>query len=116
MTRSNVVEALEGAQDLAAVRASRARRSAGKNDGLRVVLYRRMRAGEHPIRVWRAHRKLTLGALAGRASIARAYLSEVETGKKPGRVVALQRIARAPSVDIDDLVPDISTKTRRKRC
>jgi transcriptional regulator with XRE-family HTH domain len=42
-------------------------------------------------------------------------LSEIETGKKPGSVMVLQRIARALSVDIDDLVPDIGAKTRRKR-
>ncbi len=118
LTRSGwnaVIEALEDAQDLAAVRASLSRRSAGKDDGLPVALYRRMRAGEHPIRVWRAHRKLTLAALAERASVARAYLSEIETGKKPGSVAALQRIARTLSVDIDDLVPDIGAKSRRKR-
>src|SRR5258706_16462968 len=56
LTRSGwnaVIEALEDAQDLAAVRASLSRRSAGKDDGLPVALYRRMRAGEHPIRVRR---------------------------------------------------------------
>jgi len=32
-------------------------------------------------------------------------LSEIETGKKPGSVAALQRIARILRVEIDDLVP-----------
>ena len=83
---------------------SRAQRAAGRDDGLPAALYRRLRAGEHPIRVWRAHRKISLNALAERASVARAYLSEIETGKKPGSVAALQRIARALRVGIDDLV------------
>jgi DNA-binding Xre family transcriptional regulator len=99
-----LIEALEDAEDRAAVRASLARIKAGTDDGLPAPLYRRMRAGEHPIRVWRAHRALSLNGLAARASVARAYLSEIETGKKPGSVAALQRIARILEVDLDDLV------------
>jgi DNA-binding Xre family transcriptional regulator len=99
-----IIEALEDATARAAVRASTGRAEAGQDDGLPAALYRRLRAGEHPIRVWRAHRKISLNALAERASVARAYLSEIETGKKPGSVVALQRIARALRVGIDDLV------------
>src|SRR5258705_9773664 len=85
LTRSGwnaVIEALEDAQDLAAVRASLSHRSAGKDDGLPVALYRRMRAGEHPIRVWRAHRQQTLVAPAERASLARPPLSPSQKGKK----------------------------------
>jgi DNA-binding XRE family transcriptional regulator len=99
-----IVEALEDAEDLAALRVSAARRAAGKDDGLPVALYWRIRSGEHPIRVWRAYRKLSLSTLAERASVARAYLSEIETGKKPGSVAALQRIARVLGLGIDDLV------------
>jgi DNA-binding Xre family transcriptional regulator len=110
-----VVDALEDAEDRAAVRASITRRASGKDDGLPVELYKRLRAGEHPIRVWRAHRKMSLGALAGRADIARAYLSEIETGKKPGSVLALQKIARALGLDLDDLVPKRRAKLASRR-
>jgi len=99
-----IIEALDDATARAAVRTSVRRAEAEQDDGLPAVLYRRLRAGEHPIRVWRAHRKLSLNALAERASVARAYLSEIETGKKPGSVAALQRIARILRVEIDDLV------------
>jgi len=116
---NSVVEALEDAAARTAVRKSIAREEAGEDDGLSSALYRRLRAGEHPIRVWRAHRKLGLNALAERASIAPAYLSEIETGKKPGSVAALQRIARVLRVEIDDLVParigkGVSKKVRTK--
>jgi DNA-binding Xre family transcriptional regulator len=99
-----LMEALEDAEDRAAARASEVRAKKGRDDGLPAALYRRLRAGEHPIRVWRARRKLSLNALAESASVARAYLSEIETGKKPGSVAALQRIARVLGVGIDDLV------------
>jgi DNA-binding Xre family transcriptional regulator len=110
-----VIEALEDAEDRAAVRASVARRAAGRDDGLTAELYRRLRAGEHPIRVWRAQRKLSLSALADRAAVARAYLSEIETGKKPGSVSALQKIARALGVDLDELAPGRSTRPGSRR-
>jgi DNA-binding Xre family transcriptional regulator len=99
-----IVKALEDAGDVVALRASAARRAAGRDDGLPVDLYRRLRAGEHPVRVWRAQRKLSLSALAERASVARSYLSEIETGTKPGSAAALQRIARALWIDMDELV------------
>jgi len=111
-----VVEALEDAQDRGAVRASVARRWAGKDDGLPVELYRRLLVCAHPIRVWRTQRKMSLTALAARATVARAYLSEIETGKKPGSVSALQKIARALAVDLNELAPAYRAKpvSRRK--
>src|SRR5258705_8434875 len=86
LTRSGwnaVIEALEDAQDLAAVRASLSRRSAGKDDGLPVALYRRMRAGEHPIRVWRARPQTTPSPPARRAPLAPALFSPNQKTKKP---------------------------------
>lgn len=100
-----VVDALEDTQDRAAVRAYLARRAAGKDEGLPVELYRRLRSGEHPVRIWRAQRKMSLSTLANRAGLARAYLSEIETGKKPGSVSALQKIARVLDVGLDELAP-----------
>ena len=107
------LDALENAEDRAAVRASVGRFRSGEDDGLPAQLYRRLRAGEHPIRVWRAHRKMTLNLLAERAAVSRAYLSEIETGKKPGSAVALQRIARVLRVDLDDLVQDRPARKHR---
>ena len=43
-------------------------------------------------------------ALADAASISAPYLSEIETGKKEGKVSVLKRIAAALNVDLDDLV------------
>ena len=65
---------------------------------------RRMAAGEHPVRVWRDYRGMTARALAAAAGIAGSYLSAIETGKKPGSINAMKRIARALDVDLDDLV------------
>jgi DNA-binding XRE family transcriptional regulator len=67
-------------------------------------LVRRIAAGEHPVRVWRGHRGMTASTLAAAAGIAGSYLSAIETGKKPGSINAMKRIARALGVDLDDLV------------
>ena len=64
----------------------------------------RLAEGEHPIRVWREHRGLTLRELAGKSGVGRGYISEIETGKKPGSVDALQKIAAALALALDDVI------------
>ena len=67
-------------------------------------LVKRMAAGESPVRVWRAHRGMKANELAGAADVAPSYLSAIETGKKPGSINAMKRIAAALDVALDDLV------------
>ena len=99
-----IVERLEVADDRAAVRASLARKAAGKDDALPVALYRRIRAGEHPVRIWREHRGFGLNALARRAGVSAPYLCEIENGAKPGSAAALKKLATALAIDMDELV------------
>lgn len=70
-----------------------------------VEIVERLSSGAAPVRVWRKHRGLSLRALAERAAISPALLSEIETGKKDGSLKTLAALARALGVDIDDLVP-----------
>jgi DNA-binding XRE family transcriptional regulator len=74
-------------------------------DALPDALVARLLGGEHPVRIWREHRGLTLTALAERADVPQGYLSEIENGKKPGSVKTLKALATALNVDLDDLVP-----------
>lgn len=60
--------------------------------------------GESPVRVWRDYRGMTAAALAAAAGISQGYLSEIETGKKPGSVDKVKKIADELGVLIDDLV------------
>jgi DNA-binding Xre family transcriptional regulator len=64
----------------------------------------RLADGETPVRVWREHRGLSLRALAAKAGISAAMLSEIENGKKEGSVRTLAALARALGLDLDDLV------------
>lgn len=61
--------------------------------------------GEHPLRVWREYRGMTATALAEAANVGKGYLSEIETGKKPGSIDAWKALAAALGVPVDALLP-----------
>lgn len=60
--------------------------------------------GEHPVRVWREYRGLSLRALATKAGMSPSYLSEIEAKVKPGSVEAYKVLAEALDTGIDWLV------------
>ncbi|MDE2229893.1 MAG: helix-turn-helix transcriptional regulator [Alphaproteobacteria bacterium] len=97
---------LDEAEDRATVAAALARektmgKKAARAAYLPVERLRELMAGEHPIRVWRRHRGLTREALAAKAAVSGSYLTEIETGKKPGSVDAVLRLARALDAPLD---------------
>jgi DNA-binding XRE family transcriptional regulator len=59
--------------------------------------------GANPIAVWRKHRKLSQQQLAVEAGISKAYLSQLEAGKRSGTTAVLARLARVLHVDLDAL-------------
>jgi DNA-binding XRE family transcriptional regulator len=63
----------------------------------------RLVTGESPIRVFREYRGLTQEQLAKSARIARAYLAQIEAGRKEGSVSVLRAIAAALKLDLDDV-------------
>ena len=71
---------------------------------LGVKLSEAARAGKSLVPVWREYREMTQTALAEASGVNRVYLSEIESGKKPGSVEALKRIAEALRIGLDDLV------------
>jgi DNA-binding XRE family transcriptional regulator len=61
-------------------------------------------AGQSPIRVWREYRGLTQEQLADIAEIRRAYVTQLEAGRRRGSTAVLARVAGALGVDIEDLI------------
>jgi DNA-binding XRE family transcriptional regulator len=59
--------------------------------------------GANPIAVWRKQRNLSQQQLAAEAGISKAYLSQLESGKRNGTTDVLARLAHALRVDLDDL-------------
>jgi DNA-binding transcriptional regulator YiaG len=76
----------------------------GETEYLPVDMVKRLARGEAPVRLWRERRDLSQRALAVRAGISVAYLSEIESRRKPGSVSALAALARVLNVSIEDLV------------
>jgi DNA-binding Xre family transcriptional regulator len=95
----------EDAGDAAKIREAEARIDACEDEYVPIALTKRLMAGEVPVRVWREHRGLSARALASRAGISTAYLSQMETGKKPGSFDAMAKVARALGVQMEDLEP-----------
>jgi DNA-binding XRE family transcriptional regulator len=95
-----MLERLQDEQTLIAAEADAERRDYLPSDSVR-----RLIAGEHPVRVWREHRGLSQKELAGKADVPPGYLSEIETGKKPGSTHAFRALASALGVAIEDLLP-----------
>jgi transcriptional regulator with XRE-family HTH domain len=52
-------------------------------------------AGAHPIRVWRDYRSMTQEQLAQAAGVRRAYIAQLESGRRRGSARVLAAIARA---------------------
>lgn len=99
------LQALEDAADIAALREAEAAVQRGESELLPIEMVERLLAGESPVRVWRCHRGMTAHQLAKLADLAPSYLSEIETGKKPGSFNAMAQLARALDVVMEDLVP-----------
>jgi DNA-binding XRE family transcriptional regulator len=57
-----------------------------------------------PLAFWRKKRGLTQSSLAKATGIAQGFLSEIESGQKPGTPATLKKIAQALNVKIDDLI------------
>lgn len=92
--------ALEDADDAALFDAAR-----GADDGFRIpaAVAHALLDGDNPVKVWREHRGLTQEVLAERAAISKAYLCQIETGKRVGALKTLKAIAGALAVTVDEL-------------
>ncbi len=80
------------------------RAKAAKEESFPAAVVDRLLAGKNPLQVYRKHRGMTQRDLAKAAGLNTVYLSQIETGKRTGSTRTLAAIARALSVDIDDLI------------
>lgn len=89
--------------DMAAVESFRRGLAAGEEELVPSAVVDRILAGENRVRVWREHRGMALRALAEAADLGPAYLSQIETGTRVGKLDTRKRIAGALGVEVDDL-------------
>ena len=78
------------------------------DDGFRVPgeIVTRELEGENTIRLWREHRRLTQDALSAKAGISKAYLSQLENGKRHGTMSVLRALSAALGVPFDVFVAE----------
>ncbi|TSE26109.1 putative HTH-type transcriptional regulator [Tepidimonas sediminis] len=96
-----LLERLEELQDITDFKEAVAR----GEETLPLSFVERCLVGEHPLRLWREHRGLTLQALAERVGCTRQMLSMIERGKAAPSADLLARLAAALDVEMDDLYP-----------
>ncbi|WP_336801788.1 helix-turn-helix domain-containing protein [Kaistia sp. MMO-174] len=96
-------EAIEDAQDAAAVVEYRRKLAAGEEEQIPSAIVDRILAGENKVRVWRDHRGISARELAVKAALSTAYLSQIETGARAGTIDVMKRIAEALGVTLDEL-------------
>jgi DNA-binding XRE family transcriptional regulator len=94
-------EAAEDAQDIADLE-----RFEREDDGVRypAAVAMAMADGASPLRAWREHRGMTLQALADAAGLSRAYVSQIESGKRTGSAATLAKLAQALGVSVAGLI------------
>ncbi|UGX85035.1 helix-turn-helix domain-containing protein [Phyllobacterium meliloti] len=99
-----LVSDAEMARDLAAYDKVKARIDAGEEELVPSEIVERILGGENKVRVWREYRGLSNQELAEKVGISAPYLSDIQNGKKEGRLSTLKKIAAVLRVDLDDLV------------
>jgi len=101
-----IIEAKEDTQDIQDARHILARVKAGQEQLVPGEVVNAIIGGAHPLRAWRTHRGITAAALAEKAGIARAYLTQIETRKRKGTIGILRALAKALQTDVDSLLED----------
>lgn len=97
-TPANLAEMLEDAAATAAFHAS------CDQERVPIALVDRLIEGENPVKVWREHRGLSQRALAQKAGLNFAYLSQIETGARQGTVATVKKLAEALGLEASDLI------------
>jgi DNA-binding XRE family transcriptional regulator len=98
-----LLEAAEDAIDGALLDAFRKKLATGQEETIPATIVDMLLAGANPVKVWREYRGLTQEALANQAGISKAYLCQIETGKRKGAIKTLRAIATALGVTVDEL-------------
>lgn len=98
-----LLEAAEDALDGALLDAYMNKLVSGEDETVPDAVLDALLAGNSPVKVWREYRGLTQEALAARAGISKAYLCQIETGKREGAIKTLRALAAALGITMDDL-------------
>lgn len=77
-----------------------------EDDGARIpfAVVKAELGGVHPVRAWREFKGLTLQTLATAAGVSKAYVSQIEAGKRAGTAATLKKLATGLGVPVAVLI------------
>jgi DNA-binding XRE family transcriptional regulator len=99
-----LIEAAEDLRDSEIAERSRSAIEAGEEKLLTADETKEFLAAKTPLAFWRKKRGLTQAALAKSAGLPQGFVSEIESGHKPGAASTLKKLAGVLRIKIDDLV------------
>jgi DNA-binding XRE family transcriptional regulator len=99
-----LIEAAEDLRDSEIAEHSRREIDAGTEELLTHAEVKEMLAAKTPLAFWRKKRSMTQAALATATGVAQGFLSEIESGQKPGTAATSKKIADALRITVDDLI------------
>lgn len=99
-----LIEKAEMLDDVAAFDKAEAILAAGEDELVPSHVIDSLLANVNAVKVWREYRGMSQATLADAAGLSQAYIAQIETGKREGRVDAYRAIANVLKVNIDDLV------------
>ncbi|MEE4279276.1 MAG: helix-turn-helix transcriptional regulator [Halieaceae bacterium] len=99
-----LIEKAEMLDDVAAFDKALASLAAGEDELVPPDIVDSLLANVNPVKVWREYRGMSQTTLGEAAGLSQAYIAQIETGAREGRIDAFKSIANALQVDIDDLV------------
>ncbi len=99
-----LIEKAEMLDDVAAFDKAEATLAAGEDELVPSDIVDSLLDNVNAVKVWREYRGMSQAVLADAAGLSQAYIAQIETGKREGRIDAYRAIARVLEVNIDDLV------------
>jgi DNA-binding XRE family transcriptional regulator len=99
-----LMEIVEDKADIGAAAEAEQRRLDGE-DYLPAEMVDRIIAGESALKIWRKYRGLTLKQMSEASGASVSMLSEMENGKRGGRISLWRELATALDVTADDILP-----------
>ncbi len=95
---------LEDLEDVAEARILSGKIATGEDETFPDSFVERLLSDEHPLRVWREYRGLTIAALAAICNVSAPAVSQIETGRRKPSVTLLKHLAAALKCDMEELV------------
>ena len=99
-----LLDTLEDASDTETLTAFHTALCDGQEETFPAAVVDRLLAGEHPVRVLREHRGLTLQQVADAGGVTNSAISQIEQGKRDPSVSLLKKLAAVLRVDVGMLL------------